>query len=87
MTGEMIMNGQKLTRSELIRLQRAADNAGFPWQAIAKRPNTARRFIRRMEAAAGQAKPEGRAFRLGGPGRLLREIIAARRLAGVGDLA
>ena len=48
----------ELTRKEIERLKCAADAVGFPWQAIAERPRTARRFLKRVEAEmARQACP------------------------------
>jgi len=40
----------KLTTSEIDRIKRAAESVGFPWQPIAERPKTARRFLTRVEA-------------------------------------
>ena len=68
----------ELTRNERERLKRAAEIAGFPWQAIAERPKTARRFIKRIEAGTKRTVTEERTMtRRGGPARLLRELVAA----------
>ena len=68
----------ELTRNELERLKRAAELTGFPWQAIAERPKTARRFIRRIEAGSARTlSGEPTVTRQGGPARLLRQLVAA----------
>ena len=68
----------ELTRNELERLKQAAELTGFPWQAIAERPRTARRFIKRIEARSARMVSEERTMtHRRGPARLLRELVAA----------
>ena len=68
----------ELTRNELERLKQAAELTGFPWQAIAERPKTARRFIRRIEAGTARTETGERPVtRQGGPARLLWRRVAA----------
>ena len=55
----------KLTKNEIERIQWAADLKGFPWQAIAERPKTARRFLKRVEAEVARQPVPARELSIG----------------------